>query len=185
MKKAVAVLAMVLVAAAMALAAPAERYLHVRIDNGSKAQKVRVNVPLALAAQIIPAIDSGQLRDGKISLGNFKANGVNVRKILDALKTAPDGQFVTIQEPGQSVEVAKKQGILIVRVNQTKGERQNVEVTVPWSVAEALTQNVGPNELNVEAAIQALEKAGNMTLVTVSGQGQHIRIWIDSKSTDD
>ena len=185
MKKTIAVLAMVLMAAAVAFAAPAERYLHVRIDNGSKEQKVRVNVPLSLAAQVIPAIDSGQLRNGKISLGNFQANGVNVRKILEALKTAPDGEFVTIQEPGQDVRVAKKHGILIVRVNQTKGERQNVEVTVPWSVAEALTENVGQNQLNVEAAIQALERAGNMTLVTVSGQGQHIRIWIDSNSSDD
>jgi hypothetical protein len=183
MKKSVAILAMILVAAAAAFAAPAERYLHVRVDNGKNAQKVRVNIPLSLAAKVIPAIDNGQLRDGKVRIGNFRANGVNVSQILDALKTAPDGNFVTVQQPGQDVRVAKKAGILIVRVRQTKGEKQNVDITVPWSVAEALTQNVGKNELNVEAAIQALQQAGDMTLVTVTGDQEHVRIWIDSSST--
>jgi hypothetical protein len=183
MKKTVAILAMVFMAAAVAFAAPAERYLHVRVDSGAKDQKVRINIPLSLAAQVIPAIDSGQLKNGKIQLGNFQANGVNVRKILTALKNAPDGEFVSVQEPGQDVRVAKKNGILIVRVRQTKGERQNVDITVPWSVAEALTTNTTENQLNVEAAIQALEQAGNMTLVTVTGEHQNVRIWIDSSST--
>jgi hypothetical protein len=183
MRKTVAILAMILVAAAVAFAAPAERYLHVRVDNGKSAQKVRINIPLSLAAQVIPAIDNGQLRGGKVRIGNFRANGVNVSQILAALKTAPDGNFVTVQEPGQDVRVAKKNGILIVRVRQSKGEKQNVDITVPWSVAEALTQNVGKDELNIEAAIQALQKAGDMTLVTVTGEHQNVRIWIDSSST--
>lgn len=184
MKKLLAILAMFSMTAAAAWAAPAGRYLHVRVDDASNGQKVRINIPLSLAAQIIPAIDHGRLQDGKIEIGHFNANGVNVRQVLEALKTAPDGQFVTVEQPGQDVRVAKRNGMLIVRVRQTKGERQNVDVTVPWSVAEALTSSTEKNQLNVEAAIQALEKAGNMTLVTVTGNRQRVRVWIDSRNAD-
>jgi len=182
MKRLLVVLA-VLSMTAVAWAAPAERYLHVRVDDATGGQKVRINIPLSLAAQVIPAIDNGHLRDGKVEIGHFDANGVNVRQILTALKTAPDGEFVTVQEPGQNVRVAKKSGVLIIHVQDTKGEKQNVDVTVPWEVAEALTSTSAQNQLNVEAAIQALEKAGDMTLVTVTGDKQHVRIWIDSSST--
>ena len=182
MKKILVVLA-VLAMGTVALAAPAERYLHVRVDDAHSGQKVRVNVPLSLAEKVIPAISHGRLQDGKVSIGHFEANGVNVRQLLDALKTAPDGEFVTVQEPGQNVRVAKKNGVLIVHVNDQKGEKQNVEVTVPWSVAEALASNVQDQQLNVEAAIQALEKVGDMTLVTVTGDRQTVRVWIDSSST--
>ena len=182
MKRLLVVLAVLSMAAA-AWAAPAERYLHVRVDDPTSGQKVRVNIPLSLAASVIPAIDNGRLRDGKVEIGRFQANGVNVKQILEALKTAPDGEFVTVQEPGQNVRVAKKNGVLIVHVRDTKGEKQNVDVTVPWAVAEALASNSTQNELNVEAAIQALERAGDMTLVTVTGDRQHVRVWIDSNST--
>jgi hypothetical protein len=182
MKRLLVVLAVLSMAAA-AWAAPAERYLHVRVDDATSGQKVRVNIPLSLAASVIPAIDNGHLRDGKVEVGHFHANGLNVKQILDALKTAPDGEFVTVQEPGQNVRVAKKNGVLIVHVTDTKHERQNVDVTVPWAVAEALASSTSQDQLNLEAAIQALEKAGDMTLVTVTGDRQQVRIWIDSNST--
>jgi hypothetical protein len=182
MKRLLVVLAAFWMSAA-AWAAPPEHYLHVRVDNPATGQKVRVNIPLSLAAQVIPAIDNGRLRDGKVEIAHFEANGVNVKQILDALKTAPDGEFVTVQQPGENVRVAKRNGVLIVHVTDTKGEKQNVDVTVPWAVAEALASTSSQNQLNVEAAIQALEKAGNMTLVTVTGNRQNVRIWIDSNST--
>jgi hypothetical protein len=182
MKKILVVLA-VLAFGTAALAATPERYLHVRVDDAHSGQKVRINVPLSLAEKVIPAINHGRLRDGKVHIGHFEANGVDVKQILDALKTAPDGEFVTIEDTDQNVRVAKRHGNLIVHVVDRKGEKQNVDVTVPWAVAEALASNTQDQELNVEAAIQALQKAGDMTLVTVTGDRQTVRVWIDSNST--
>jgi len=45
-------------------------------------------VPLTLAEKIIPAINHAEVRNGKIHIGNMNADKVNVRAILDALKTA-------------------------------------------------------------------------------------------------
>lgn len=166
-----------------ALAAPPERYLHVKVDGQMGREHVRVNVPLSLAEKVIPAINHGQLRDGKVQLGNFHANGVDLTALLDAVKSAPDGEFVTVQEPDTDVRVAKSNGKLVVHVLD-KGGKEKVDVNIPWEVAQALASG-GDQQLNVEAAIQALEKAGDTTLVTVTGNDQTVRVWIDSRNSSD
>jgi hypothetical protein len=182
MKRILLLLTLLLAASALWAASP-ERYLHVRVSNPAAHELVRVNVPLSLAERVIPAINHGQLRNGKIRIGNFTADNVNVKVILDALKTAPEGEFVTVQEPGNDVRVAKEHGQLVVHVID-KQSKQNVDVTVPWDVAQALISTSSENELDLEAAIKALAAAGDVTLVTVTSQEENVRVWIDSNSSD-
>lgn len=182
-EKHLAVLAVAAVAltTTAALAVTQTRYLHIRVNNPTTHEIVRVNVPLTLAEKVIPAINHGQLRDGKVQCGHLDVNQVNVKAILDALKTAPEGEFVTVQEPGNDVRVAKEHGQLIVHVVD-KRSKQNVDVTIPWEVAEALISNTAENQLNVEAAVKALENVADMTLVSVTGNDENVRIWIDGRS---
>jgi ribonuclease HI len=135
-----------------------------------------------LAEQVIPAINHGQLRDGKVRIGHLGANSVNVRAILEALKTAPEGEFVSVQDAGNDVHIAKEHGLMVVHVID-KENKQNVDVTIPWDVAQALISEAGENELNIEAAVKALENVGDMSLVKVTGQDQTVRVWVDSRST--
>jgi hypothetical protein len=65
-----------------------------------------------------------------------------------------------------------------------KDAKENVDVTVPWEVAQALISNTGENELDLEAAIKALANAGDITLVTVSSREENVRVWIDSNSAE-
>jgi len=88
-----------------------------------------------------------------------------------------------VQEPGNDVRVAKERGQLVVHVID-RGSKENVDVTVPWDVAQALITNAGDNELDIEAAIKALAAAGDVTLVTVTSQEENVRVWIDSNSSD-
>ncbi len=90
---------------------------------------------------------------------------------------------MTVQEPGNDVRVAKEHGQLVVHVIDKEG-KENVDVTIPWGVAQALTSDTTENQLNVQAAIEALEKVGDVTLVTVKGRDESVRIWIDSRSAD-
>jgi hypothetical protein len=177
-----------LFAATLVLAASPTRYLHVRVTNPNTHELVRVNVPLMLAERVIPAINHGQLRDGKVRICNFTADNVNVRAILDALKTAPEGEFVTVQNSGpdsnDAVRVAKEHGQLVVHVTD-KNSKENVDVTVPWDVVQALVSDTTENQLNVEAAIKALEGIGDTTLVRVSGHDENVRVWVDSRNTDE
>jgi len=180
---ALAVFSAILLIATLAMAASATRYLHVKVTNPTSHELVRVNVPLTLAEKIIPAINHGELLDGKIHIGNMNADNVNVRAILDALKTAPEGEFVTVQNTGDDVRVAKEHGQVVVHVID-KNSKENVDVTVPWDVVEALVSDTTENQLNVKAAIKALQSVGDTTLVRVSGSDENVRVWIDSRNTD-
>jgi len=160
-----------------------ERYLHVRVSNPTTHELVRVNLPLSLAEKVIPAINHGQLQNGKVMIGHFSADSVDLKQILDALKTAPEAEFVTVQDKDENVRVAKERGQLVVRVNDAGG-KENVSVTVPWTVAEALTSNAQDDQLNIAAGIKALESIGDTTLVTVMDHDESVRVWIDSNSGD-
>lgn len=164
-------------------ASSAERYLHVRVSNRGTHELVRVNLPLSLAEKVIPAINHGQLQNGKIQCGHFTADSVNLKQILDALKSAPEGEFVTVQDNDSNVRVAKEHGELLVRVND-KGAKESVNVTIPWAVAEALTANTQNDQLDIAAGIKALENIGDATLVTVNDHDESVRVWIDSNSGD-
>ena len=186
MQKALPLLAVLLLAGTITFAAAPERYLHVRVTNPTTHEMVRVNVPLSLAEKIIPAINNGDLRDGKVHVGGLEANNVNVRAILEALKTAPEGEFVTVQQNDSDVHVAKEHGQLVVHViDKNSKDKEKVDVTIPWVVAEALISDTTENQLNIEAAIKALQNAGDLTLVSVVSKDESVRVWIDSRSSDE
>jgi hypothetical protein len=49
----------------------------------------------------------------------------------------------------------------------------------------ALLSEADGDQLNLEAAIKALENAGDVMLVAVTSREETVRIWIDSSSTAD
>jgi hypothetical protein len=168
----------------IALAAPPERYLHVRVDSPSSGEKVRVNVPLSLAEKVIPAINQGQLHDGKVRIDGMDNNGIDFQALINAVKDAPDGEYVTVQDRDEDVRVAKQNGNMVVHVTGRGGDKEKVDVTVPWSVAQALSSPDG-KEIDLLGAIRALENAGDTTLVTVTDNDETVRVWIDSKNTSE
>ena len=174
----------VLLATTFAIAARPARYLHVKVNNPATHELVRINLPLTLAEQVIPAINQGKLRAGKVEVGHLTADTINIKAILNALETAPEGQFVTVEEPGNNVRVAKEHGQLVVHVID-KNSHEHVNVTIPWDVAQALISDTSEDQLNVEAGIKALENVADTTLVSVTGDAENVRIWIDSRSSDE
>jgi hypothetical protein len=172
--------------AVTAMAAPAtERYLHVKVDDATKGESVNVNLPLSMAAAILPTLNKGNLHNGHVTIGEADFNGVDVRALLDAIRTAPDNEFVTVKEKDQDVRVAKSNGNLIVHVLDKNKDGQKVDVTIPMKVVDALFSTVKDNELDVAAAIRALSDAGDAVLVTVQDATEHVRIWIDSHSASE
>jgi len=173
--------------ATTAAASPAaERYLHVKVDGGTKGESVNVNVPLSMAIKILPTINHGELHNGHITISSADINDVDVRAILDAVRTAPDNEFVIVKSSEQDMRVAKSNGNLIIHVRDSGKESgksgQKVDVTVPMKVVDALFSTAKQNELDVAAAIRALGEAGETVLVTVQDAEQNVRTWIDSKS---
>jgi hypothetical protein len=171
--------------AASALAAPPERYLHVKVNDTKEGESVNVNVPLSIAEKILPTISKGSLHEGHVTINHADMDGVDVRALLDALRTTPDNEFVTVTQKDQDVRVAKSNGNFIVHVRCHDGDKENVDVTIPLKVVDALFSTSKDNELNVAAALRALSDAGDALLITVQDASQHVRIWVDSRGTSE
>ena len=168
--------------AASAMAAPPERYLHVRVEDAKEGESVNVNLPLSIAEKLLPTINKGKLHDGHVTIGNADLNGIDVKGLLDAIRTAPDNEFVTVKQKDQDVRIAKSNGNLIVHVRSSEKEKENVDVTVPLKVVDALFSTAKDNELDIAAAIRVLSDAGDALLITVQDASEHVRVWIDSRS---
>ena len=160
-----------------------ERWLHVRVvSNTSKGENVRVNVPLALAETVLPAIDHDRLHGGKVRIGCMDCDGVDIRTLFNAVRNSKDGEFVTVQSKDADISVAKKDGQFLVHVHdKDKPKASQVEVRVPMKVVEALLSG-GKDELDIAAGLHALASQGDVELVSVKGDDSTIRVWMDSKN---
>jgi hypothetical protein len=212
-------------AGAVLLAAPAvfaqtssspattDKWLHVRVVNADdKSETVRVNIPLDLAEKVLPTINKDRLHNGKIRFDESNMHGdVDLHALMDAVRTAKDGEYVTVQGTENDVRVAKEGGHLIVHVTDktghnfhghhhakhnnddkdgddkdatasTKVNATQVEVKIPMKVIDALL-SAGKDELDIVAALKALSAQGDAELVSVKADdGATVRVWIDSKN---
>jgi hypothetical protein len=189
MRKTASILAvLVLAGAAAATSVPTfaaagpttERYLHVRVQDSKEGESVSVNVPLSIAEKVLPTINKGNLKNGQVHFNNADMNDVDIKGLLEAIRTTPDNEFVTVKQKDQDVRVAKSGGNLIVHVVNHDKEAEKVDITVPLKVVDALFSNAKNDEVDVAAAIKTLSDAGDSLLVTVQSTTQHIRIWVDS-----
>ena len=58
-----------------------------KVDGGAKGESVNVNVPLSMAEKILPTINHGELHNGRVTISNADINDVDIRAILDAIRT--------------------------------------------------------------------------------------------------
>ena len=163
-----------------------DRWLHVRvISSDAKGETVRVNVPLELAEKVLPAINHDRLHDGKVKIDCAHLNDVDLRAMVDAIRTAKDGEYVTVQGTDNDVRVAKQDNHLIVHVlDKGKSKRSQVEIKVPMKVIDALF-SAGKDELDLVAALHALSAAGDTELVSVKDNENTVKVWLDSKNVTD
>jgi len=174
--------ALVLAAGIIPAAARAETpWLHVHVqEQGEGAETVRVNVPLNLVESILPHIHSHPLRDGMIRLEDVDLDEVDLRGVLQAVRGAEDGVFVTVESDDEHVRVAKQGGLLVVEAQESGDGEENVRVQVRLEIIDALL-DAPEGQLNILAAVKALE--GNEgDIVTVTGDDDHVRIWVDDRS---
>jgi hypothetical protein len=168
-----------------------DRWLHVRvISSDAKGETVKVNVPLELAEKVLPAIHQERIHDGKVKIDNAHMNDVDLRALVEAIRTTKDGEFVTVQSNDCDVRVAKQANHLLIHVLDKgvheKGElkKSEVEIKVPMKVIDALF-SAGKDELDLVAALHALSAQGDTELVSVKDHENTVRVWLDSKNVTD
>jgi hypothetical protein len=164
-----------------------DRWLHIRVDNpDTKEETVRVNVPLELAEKVLPSINRDRLQSGKVKIDEIDCHGVDLRALLDAVRTSKDGEFVTVQNKDSDVRVAKQNNYFLVHVvdKNHRSKKSRVEVKIPMKVVDALLSG-GKDELDLVAGLRALSTQGDTELVSVKDEENTVRIWLDSKNVSD
>ena len=173
----------VAVLVSLSTAATADKWLHVRVEeNGSRGEKVSVNVPLELVERMLPLISVDELQHGKLDLED-DLEGIDLRELAAALREAPDADFVTVESDDENVRVSKEGEFLVVRI-QEKGAHsdERVRVRMPLAVVDALFGGE-PHELDLLAALEALGEYSDDALVDVESDDGFVRVWIDSSET--
>lgn len=179
----VGTLLVTLVTAASGLAHADDRWLHVRVEEqGRSDASVNVNIPISLIEAFLPTIETDEFDGGIIRLDDVDFDGIDLHAALEALRDAPDAEFVTVQSDDETVRVVKENGFLLVNADERHGDR--VRVRMPLAVVDAMVSADG-RSINLLAGLRALSDFDGGDLVTVESKDETVRIWIDSSSTGD
>ena len=175
----------------------AERWLHVSVTcKNEDGERVRVNLPISLARTVLSSVQKGNLDHGIIHIEHARMNDVDIRALLKAVKSAQDGEYVTVEGKDTNVRVRKQGNMFLIHVEDRTGKHinlehhsessgpENVDIRVPMEVADALFSGA-PDELNVSAALDLLSRHDHLELVSVQDSENNVRVWIDTKTTQD
>jgi hypothetical protein len=167
-----------LLAAPAAYAADETRWINIHVTENSSNTNVEVHLPLNLVLTVLRNVDVEHFRGGHIDLELDEDMDINFPEIMQAVKDAPDGKFVTVTSDEADVNVHKQAGTLYLTVNQKEDEMAQVEVTMPMEMMDALTFGE-ENTLDVAALLQAFDKLPNGELVKVTSNEANVRVWIE------
>jgi hypothetical protein len=180
------VVAILFLSAAALMGAPAERWIHVRVENVKGVSgNVSINVPIEMASAVLPSIPAGEHHQGKFNL-QASVNGMDLRAMLDAVRNSPDNVFVTVERHDKEVSVAKSGRSLLIKIADKPGAPHHLDKTVaikvPVSVVRAMLAN-NSDELDIGAGIRALTREGDVD-VTMNNEKETVRVWTDTRTTD-
>ena len=166
-----------------------DSWLHIKVEeHGRHGETVRVNLPFRLIEAVLPLIDTHDyygdpihISNGKIEFDCEELSGVELGELLKAVRDADEAEYVTIEGPDERVNVAKKDGALIIKVEE---DDETINIRLRLDVVDAMLTD-DPEELDIVAMVRALAECGGGDLVSVEGDDETVRIWVDSKSESD
>jgi hypothetical protein len=142
-----------------------------------KGSHVNLNFPLSTAISMAGRVADDE-HPGKVRVGDKNMDAKDLRRFWQAVKDSPDADFVTVDGPDGKVRIAKSGGYLLIRAHDTKTPGSRVDIKVPTAVVEALLSGTG-DELDLKAGLEALARQGAGDLMTIDGDHDTVRMWID------
>ena len=170
---------LVLVACATAMtvlvtAQEVQPWIHVEIES-QEGENASINLPVATLEAVLSMVPETIVTDGQVRVGEEHDVSVSVlREMWQQLRSAGDTEFITLEEAGQTVRVARVGDQIEVRVDGSDG---TVRVDLPVAIVDALFSGEGDN-LNIAAAIGELKNLRG-DIIHVREEGRQIRVWID------
>src|SRR6185295_4066739 len=117
---------------------------------------------------------------GRVRIHDRDYSVDELRRIWRQLEDGPDATYVTVNDQESKVRIAKRGNYLVMEAND-RAQVEDVQARVPLSVMRALLSGHG-DELDIAAAMEALAAEGAGELITVTGDDETVRIWVDAVS---
>ena len=159
-------------------AAAADLWFHVKVDGGRDGEQTEINLPLSMVDRIAPMISGEARAAGRVRIDDRDYSVAELRRIWRELEEGPDATYVTVRERDSKVRIAKRGNYLVVEAND-RVQGEDVQARIPLTVMRALLSGPG-EELAVGAALEALAREGAGELITVTGDDETVRIWVDA-----
>jgi hypothetical protein len=185
-------------------------WLHVRVEEARKAEKVSVNLPMSVVEVALKAAPEMIEEHGKVNFGEHHGMKLaDFRRMWKQLAAVGDAEFVTVESEDENVRVARKGDVVQIFVDDKQkppaekpeakaakpdaeksepakpahhGHRGgNVRVEVPVSLVDALLSGEG-DEVNIQAAVAELQKRRG-DIVRVTDADSTVHVWIDEQNT--
>lgn len=153
------------------------RWIHIFVQDGPD-EEVRLNVPISLVRAILPLIDEDGISHGKIMIEDADIPVEVLRQVWDEVRKIDSGEFVKVDTPDEDVRISKEGDELLITVLDEKDDT-NVTVRLHESIIAALLSSEKENELDLMAAIEALDTKMRGDLVSVQDEETMVRIWVD------
>ncbi|HHQ49580.1 MAG TPA: hypothetical protein ENK19_11950 [Acidobacteria bacterium] len=172
--------AIVLLASGLCLAGESSepmRWLNVKVNATEDHANVSVRVPMSLVTTVLDAVKTDGIEGGKIKI-DTKDVEIDWPKLLQAIKDAPDGRFITVDSDDADVKVEKRAGMLRVDVQAKDGDREKVKVLIPAALLDAIRID-DHGRLDVRNLLAGLDSSMVGDLVRVEAPDASVRIWID------
>ena len=155
-----------------------DRWIHVRVDDAEDGKgQVDIQVPIGMVTTLLPVL-SGKHGHGSIEIDGGDVDLAELRRYWAAVRTAKDGEYVTVRDADSTVKIAKSGGYFRLTVDETDGGSR-VRMKVPLPLVDALLS--GGDTVDIGAVGSALAKIPRGEILTVDDNESHVRVWIDDE----
>lgn len=176
-KALIAVLALGL-AGGVAMAEEPTKWLNINVvEHGDGGATVDVRVPMSLVLAVIEAVDVEGFSDGHVDLDLDDAD-IDWPVLVKAIQDAPDAEYVRVKSDTENVVIRKQQGMVLIHVTEGADAGEEVEVTVPVELLEAVSTDE-EHRLDMRSVLARLDQGSLGDIVRVKSSDADVRVWIE------
>ncbi len=163
----------------VAAEAKTDLWLHVKVNEGSgDGGRVSLSLPLSVVEAAAPLLPAEARTASRLRVGDQELSVGDLRRIWRQVRSAPDATFLTVDDASGQVRVARQGETLVIRAVDAGRHGDRVEIRLPAAVVDALLAG-NDQSLDLAGAITALARSGAGELVTVNGEHDTVRLWVD------
>ncbi|HEV7506139.1 MAG TPA: hypothetical protein VGS07_14615 [Thermoanaerobaculia bacterium] len=162
--------------------AAADLWLHIDVNGkGDKGDQANINLPLSMVRNMAPMLEEKSHGSKRLHVRDKDLSVSELRRAWREIADGPDANYITVKDKDSDVHIGKQGDYLRLKAKDRGTDGEDVDIKVPLDVVAALFSSDG-DELNFGAALEALARRGEGELVTVNGNDETVRIWVDSRS---